>query len=401
MTEDYAIILAPYWEKAGSNNIFAAQIHHYNQKGWQCVVVFTNDFMTRASLERVANSELVADKKADLFIPKWQRYLRFLISTRILKNDRYGPVHRNFMNKIGELDDDLRNFVRGKKLREICVNWFDYVDVAVRIREVVQAPDAPIVVHTHDVLARHTYTRRGKPIDISQFEIETLKKADRLVHVATDDADYFRLRVNKPQATSFITLAPNLEGSIGMLKHRPIPRSVVYVGSWNYSNPAGVEWFFRQVMPYMKKDITFFFAGAICDFLNSYYDHNVRVPNVHLLHRVDDLVDLYQNMQMVILPDLGQTGASVKLVETLAMGLPFAATSRALRGAPDEVHAALSTYIADKPRDFADKIDEILSNPIQVDGQALYWKYFSNNVWSARVDHMDRKRSEAISRGCE
>jgi glycosyltransferase involved in cell wall biosynthesis len=396
-TQEYAIVIAPNWDKGGSNNIFAAQIRHYEKKNWQSVVLFTNEFRHPSSLNQVANSELAADKKSDLYVSKFRRYFWFFVSKYILRNDVNGAPHRHPINRFARLNREMRDFVRGKRLREICVNWFDYVDAASRIREQAGAPDAPIVLHTHDVMARHKHTRRGKPVDITQFEIDNVRKADRVIHVSTQDADYFGPRVNRPQATSYLTLAPNMERLIANLKYRPVPRTVLYVGSWNYANPDSIKWFFRQVMPHTKKDITFLIAGNICEFLKNELCHEVQVPNVHLLHRVEDLIDLYQTSQLVMLPDLGETGASMKFVETLAMGMPFVATSRALRGVPDDVRAAVALCITDDPQDFADKIDQFLSKPALLNTQALYWKYFSNAAWSARVDSLDPAASQSQS----
>lgn len=386
MQDNYAIIIAPNWGAGGSNNIFANQISYYREKGWSVVLVLVNEFKNKFSINQFPPPSLSADIVTYLSIPKSIRYARYIYSVRIKKNDREGPVHRNFMNKVGSLDPELLQRLAGKRLRELCVNWFDNVDAAVRIRSLLRQLDAPIVVHTHDVMARHRYMHAGRVVDISEFELAALAKADRLIHVSDDDKEYFEKRIRKKNITSYITLSPEVEGKFNNIIRRPIPRSVLYIGSWNYFNPKGVEWFFRQVIPYLKNDISFYFAGDICKFLESNLWHESHAKNIYLLYRVDDIYDLYSNMQMAMLPDLGITGASVKLVEALAMNIPFVATPAAIRGVPSSVKAALMPYVAEKPRDFADLIDAVLTSPTRWDGRSIYLENFSNSAWAKRID---------------
>src|SRR5262249_47498308 len=156
------------------------------------------------------------------------RLLRYVVSVRLFKNDREGPIHRHFMNKLGTIDRATLDFIREKNVREICVNWFDNVDCALNIRKKINAPNARIVVHTHDVMAHHKHIRRGRRLDISRLEINNLAKADELVHVSDADAAYFAKRISKPQKTSYITLHPETEGRLRALRRTPRPRTVLY-----------------------------------------------------------------------------------------------------------------------------------------------------------------------------
>jgi glycosyltransferase involved in cell wall biosynthesis len=390
MSDDCAIIIAPHFDKGGSNNIFAAQIAYYESKNWISLLLLASEFKDRRSLDSTITTELKAGKIADIYISRRRRHLRYTISRHVLGNERNGPLHRHFINKIGTVDQETKKFLEGKHIRELCVNWFDNIDCALNIRTELQASDAPITVFTHDIMAHHKYTRRKKPIDISDIEDSNLRKADKLVHLSEVDATYFLKRISKSQKTSYATLNPETEVRLQSLRRKARPRTVLYVGSWNYSNPSGAEWFVRQVMPFSKKDITFFFAGSICNFLERHLWNETHVPNVHLLHRVDDVIELYENVQAVVLPSIDGTGASVKLVEALAMGVPFVASPASLRGIPSALKDVLAPYTASRPIEFADKLEAVLDGRIiGHELRTLYWEYFGNKVWGSRLDASD------------
>jgi polysaccharide biosynthesis protein PslH len=395
--QDCAIVVAPHWYKGGSNNIFAAQIAYYKNKGWDTILVLIPDFRWRRSLRAVIHSELKADHVSTISLSPFATKLRYRISKNVLKNHVHGTIHRNFMTREGALSEPARKFLSGKRLREICVNWCEYVDFAVNVKNAIGAHDAKIVVHTHDIMATHDLEMMaGKGIATTDamrtrlvnLELQWLGMADLIVHVSDHDADYFAKLLNKPQVTSYITLDPETERRLASFQHRPRADAVLYVASWNVANPPGIEWFVKQAVPFVDRRVQFYFAGNICDYVASALsDQIARHENIHLLGRVDDLSELYECAQAVILPATQGTGASVKFVEALAMGVPMATTSRSLRGLAAEVTSAMAPFTADRPIEFADKLSAILSGQApKADFRAMYWTHFSNEAWRRRLD---------------
>jgi glycosyltransferase involved in cell wall biosynthesis len=388
--EQWALIVAPHWEAGGSNHIFEAQIEYYHRRGWKAAIVLVPHYRHSKAITSPETSSFPADFLAALDNSHHLgRVLRFHFSKRVLANNPSGAVHRAFMLKADQLDHSAYEFLNSKSIGEICVNFFEHTDLALRVRDQLQKPSTPVVVHTHDVMAKHpVVSRRGKKEEVGELERLMLAKADRLVHVSDADATYFRNCVHLPQTTSYITLSPRLERKISSFVHRPRPRTVLYVGSWNIANPSGMDLFFRQILPLLPRDIEFYFAGDICWYIRDNLKVESSYPNVHLMYRVEDVFRLYQRSSLVILPAVLGTGGSVKFVEALAMGIPMVLSPAAARGAPIEVVESVSSVTAADPVAFAEMIEDAVGGILPVpDFRRLYETWFSNNAWYARMDN--------------
>lgn len=390
---DCAVVIAPNWEKGGSNNIFAAQCEYYRSKNWEVLLAFPPNLARRRDLRSSSRrgppkTELQADFVTTLYLGNFTRQIRYLISRRYFRNHPDGVLHRNFMSRACDLDEGARAFLRGKTIREICVNWCDNVDAALALRRSLDQPEARIVLHTHDIVADHTSPREKRTPEIRKLELEWVSKADYLVHVSEDDAAYFAQALRRPQTVSYITLEPRLERELGKFAYRPRPRTILYVGSWNAANPASMDWFFKQVLPFIERDVNIFIAGDICRYIRyNLAEYYSRSTNIHLLDRVDGVAEYYERAGVVMLPTVGGTGASVKLIEALAMGVPTVMNSLAARGLPAKVKEMLRPTIADGPIEFAERLNDVLggSRP-EIDLRRVYWDNFSNKVWFGRLE---------------
>lgn len=391
--QDCAIIIAPHWEKGGSNNIFAAEIAFYKNKGWKTVLILLPEVKWRKAWKKEINSELKADVVSSLLLKDKVARLKFWASKALRRQNVDGILHRNYMMRPGKLRPAVSDFLKTVRVREICVNWCDNVDFALRIRDELGDPEIRVVAHTHDIMAHHKSERSAKRQARSDaMELAWLNKADRVIHVSDDDASYFADKLTVPQSTSYITLHPEAERRLTSFQHRPRQRCVLYVGSWNVANPPSVEWFIKQVLPFTDKNIKFVFAGNICDFIQEHLQYpflHLR-DNIHLLGRVEDISELYENAQAVMLPTTMGSGASVKFVEALAMGVPMVLSPLAVRGLPAEVKVQMAPFIADRPIEFAEKLSALLDGETpDFDFREVYRKYFCNEAWGRRLDALD------------
>jgi glycosyltransferase involved in cell wall biosynthesis len=384
---DCAIVIAPHWDKGGSNNIFAAQCEYYRRKGWAVALILVPEFKRRRDRHIEFKSELPADWVATLYLGPAVRRARFILSKDILGNDADDFLHRNFMSRAGRLDRGALAYLRSKTIGEICVNWCDNMDVAIGLRRRLGQDGAKIILHTHDILAEQSRVNRTSGERRRKLELAWAAKASHIVHVSDSDARYFADNLGAPQTVSYITLHPENEKKLSRFVHRPDRSMILYVGSWNSINPPSIDWFFRQVVPFVTPAAQLCIVGNICRYIERDLGDAYRLrPNVHLLGRVEDIAEFYERAAVVAIPTVGGTGASVKFIEALAMGVPLVMTSQAIRGLPAEVGDILAPFVADRPIAFAEKLNSALSRPqADVDLRRVYLTHFSNESFFRRL----------------
>ena len=121
----------------------------------------------------------------------------------------------------------------------------------------------------------------------------------------------------------------------------------------------------------MKKVLLFVFAaGSISnkDF--------ARASNFECLGFVDDPKDFYQNMDIILNPNIGGSGLKIKSIEALAFGKPLIATHDAMIGIPTTQHYHSFKTIDD----FCTGLAELCKSPDQIarlgkEGQAIFLEY--------------------------
>ncbi len=140
------------------------------------------------------------------------------------------------------------------------------------------------------------------------------------------------------------------------------------IGTWSWApNRVGLDWFVDAVVPLLPSDMSIAVAGR--------FDG---VPpaapaNVTFLGRVEDAQRFVGASRVLALATKGGTGVQLKTIETFEEGMPAVATPQALRGV-DSVPA--NVRVADTPRDFADRIVELVAaerggQSLRLDGAAF------------------------------
>ena len=379
-----ALIIAPDWNVGGSNHIFAAQIEYYRSKGLKALLLLVPDFKSGSDLNGSIKSELTADHVTTVHLPYLLKQFLYRVSKYVKRYPRNDVEHRNYITRRGSIDAATQDYISKRQITEICVNWCDNVDLSVFLREKFATPQVPIIVHTHDIMAVHS----KNPSRTKELELSWLRKADCLVHVSEDDHLYFSGLIDCPQFVTYITLKPIIEKNLNSVNHNPKQKSVLFVGSWNHANPPSIEMFVKQVLPFIDESVSIYIAGNICDYLKKYlyWPYLINRKNFFFLDKVEDMTCFYEAASLVILPTTVGTGASVKFVEALAMGVPVVMSPLSLRGLPDELKVKLTACVASNPVDFAEKINKLLDQPESaLDFRKLYWEYFSNHIWFERM----------------
>lgn len=215
---------------------------------------------------------------------------------------------------------------------------------------------------THDVAwqrAQHVATEAGPgvaPVITWEDEAGWLQSAGTIIAISEVDAS--GLRALGPDAP--VLVAPKACAARAEDPSEPdlVAPRLLYVGSGNIFNTAGLAWFLLEVWPLVRAAV----PGTVLDVCGS-IDRTVSLrPAGVLFHgNVPDLAPFYAATAVVIVPLLRASGLNIKLVDAAAAGRAVVTSTVTLAGAPflrDAVHSA------DSAAGFAAALELLLTDAV-------------------------------------
>lgn len=351
-----ALHVSAFWGAGGSHRVHAAQVRHLVDRGYYVFRVFVDHHPLEEKAEQARNPQLRRECLADAFghadtlairdtSRAAQEQERTLQSLR-----RSSPVDRLVHILGGAVLLDPNAVAWAGTRAAICVvNHAMHVGLAERITQ------APIVLETHDVCAE-------------------LLNVHGLPHFLPPGADDPALRAQEEQAiwrrvAACVNLAPADHAAVSPHARiaefvRPVPTrqrpaaipwpemaaahafppalaaagriDVLLWGSYHKVNVESVTWFLKRVVPadetLAKANIVL--AGRMTEPLPAAL---VKRSGAVALPHVERIEDLFAHAAVLAIPDRSGTGLSIKLMDALAAGRAFAATTAAFRGIdPDD-----------------------------------------------------------------
>jgi glycosyltransferase involved in cell wall biosynthesis len=190
------------------------------------------------------------------------------------------------------------------------------------------------------------------------FEINSVQQVDAVTFITEIDQDFFTEYI--PSSKSFINPAGvNIPENLGLTRNA---NSLLAISNWKWKpNYDGIEWFFNEVWPEVcsqNADITIDIAGSgLSDsFIQKHSSDRVTFHGF-----VDDLELLKQSSCALIAPLFSGSGMKIKIIESLASGLPVITTDIGAEGILLEDKKTV--LLANNKMQFIDSIVEITSNP--------------------------------------
>lgn len=191
-----------------------------------------------------------------------------------------------------------------------------------------------------------------------RFEIDISRKMQALVTVSERDALYFRQRV--PGVKTFAV--PN-----GVDTDFFIPNgnnknneNLLFTGRMDYApNIDAVIWFSKEILPlirHAKPLITFTIVGRdpVPD-----VEQLKQIPGITITGEVPDTRPYYSESTIYVAPIRTGSGTRLKILEAMAMQMPIVSTTLGAEGL--EINPGMDIIIADEPKDFADKVVQLLN----------------------------------------
>jgi glycosyltransferase involved in cell wall biosynthesis len=139
-------------------------------------------------------------------------------------------------------------------------------------------------------------------------------------------------------------------------------RKILFMGTMDYyPNADAVTYLFKSIMPFIwKKDptVSLCIAGknppqSIRKFASS--------PKIEVIANPDDMNEVARKCCLTLVPLRFGGGTRIKILDSLAMGLPVVSTSRGCEGL--SVRDGSHILIRDEPEQFADAVLQIISDP--------------------------------------
>jgi sugar transferase (PEP-CTERM/EpsH1 system associated) len=208
---------------------------------------------------------------------------------------------------------------------------------------------------------RRVYAQRTAA-KMSQLERESLAAFD--AHVVVSERDAAQLRQMNPQArVSVIQNGVDHDHYFNGRQLRPeTSRRILFVGSMDYhANCDGVVEFAREVWPLVRArhpELVFTVVGR--DPLPAVRELAL-LPGVEVTGTVDDVRPYYREALAAIVPLKVGGGSRLKILESMAAGVPVIATALGAEGLdvkPDE-----NILIAEHRDEFCNAIDDVVNHP--------------------------------------
>jgi len=186
------------------------------------------------------------------------------------------------------------------------------------------------IIDTHDIFAdRHTiYNNKNcRPYtwySISkEDEIRALNRADTIIAIQKEEADYFSTVTNVP-----VKLINHLESKHFLNRSYSSLKKIGFIGSGNHINDHSINEFLKKYIthPISHTDIQIIIAGKVCDKIK------VQHENIILQGIVENLKDFYNEVDLIINPLTFGTGLKIKSIEALAYGVPIVSTKVGFEG---------------------------------------------------------------------
>ncbi len=186
----------------------------------------------------------------------------------------------------------------------------------------------------YDELLNHSYENESK-------EIEIYNAYDGVVAITDTDAQTIQSHTIS-QSVSTVSTACSVHYLANAYNGAPL-----FVGSNNPLNVQGYVYFVRKVLPLVLPKVPGFLLQAVGGFSGKVQG----VHGVELLGYVSDLKPLYSSSRFTICPMLGGTGCQIKILESMAHGVPVIAMNAVARSSP--IEHGVNGFIAKDAAEFA------------------------------------------------
>lgn len=197
---------------------------------------------------------------------------------------------------------------------------------------------------------------RSQVKKLEREENRLLGLVDATVAISVIDKKYFQDHTPKP----IHVFLPTVDQPLHPIKQIQ-PNSIFHIGSMEWeANVHGLQWFLSKVWPLLiekNPDLRFHVAGkGIEKYKHLFFQYGVVYHG-----EVINAVSFMKNHGVGIVPIHAGSGIRMKLIESMAWGLPSVSTSVGVQGLPLDKNLP-EVLIADEAGDFAEALSSLFND---------------------------------------
>lgn len=235
------------------------------------------------------------------------------------------------------------------------------------------------LLDTHDAFSLRT--RRFRSGGISEYtwfplscrqERKGLKRADAVIAIQSEEADYFR-GLGSPPVFEVGHIVEILEYA-----GEPPDHVISFVGSNNRLNVEGCQWFADRVFPLLASALPSV-RWDVVGLIGSAMSH---LPSgAKAVGTVESLTEVYRRSSVIINPVQNGSGLAIKTIEALGACRPVVCSQVGARGLDNAIGNGL--VVANSPEEMAGEILRLLRDPGLRRSLALRANTFASE-WNTR-----------------
>jgi glycosyltransferase involved in cell wall biosynthesis len=197
---------------------------------------------------------------------------------------------------------------------------------------------------------------------LKRYEGQLCVSADALLAVSQEDRNALQEAMPKQREITVIPIAIDTD-ELDFLSRKPNSNRILHIGTMFWPpNIDGIQWFMDNVYPLIKKkrsDVVIDLVGARPP--QSIIDYEKIDSAIHVTGYVEDLEPYLEAAAVFVVPLRAGGGMRVKILETLARGLPIVSTTLGCEGI--DLEDGSHILIADSPEKFAAATLRLLEDP--------------------------------------
>lgn len=158
-------------------------------------------------------------------------------------------------------------------------------------------------------------------------ELERINYFDEIFCISNDEKIFYE-KIARRQMHFLPHLLPDVKMVTSNIADRKW--DVFFIGFDNPFNVEGLNWFLEEVYPLLNVNLKILLVGSATKKINVTYS------NVDVIPFAPNLDEIFENVKVSICPMFRGTGMKVKVVESMAKGLPVVCNERGVDGFPDK-----------------------------------------------------------------
>lgn len=296
--------------------------------------------------------------------------------------------------------DEIVTYLNSKKAEQYDVIWFESLFSTAFHNDVKNAfPDAKLIYRAHNIEFQLWRGRLNEynPIKrvilkklterLEKYEKELISTFDASIAISQKDESWIKHHSNKPTAVLPYFNWKSDHKSTADFKSNPL--KFLFLGSLDWEpNLTGIKWLIQQVWPSVKQKLPeaeLHIAGR-----NMPEDLKVVTNGVSYRGQIEDVVDYYQEGEIVLVPVFSGSGIRIKIIEALSYQKAVITTDIGLSGL--NFTANQDVKLANTTQEFVDAMiqlatDSVERNQFQELGFHAYQKKYSKQAYLETLNH--------------